>query len=329
MTTPFHAQALLRPLLALLVLMGTAQALALPSQTAHPHGANDVTWKNGGGGGPLANPNAVAHQHYNTLPLGANNGENSFFANKAWDNSGTTTTFQHCIGGLGNAGCDNNTFGHGYIANRVLYHFDTTAPAPAVAYKDRVVDAFTDWMTGATTRFNAVGKKNVNNVGLTLGFSFAEAVLKPATELFINVRFLDFGNIDTTGVFDSGTRNLDFNTNAGITWYTGAAAPTAGDNKQDFLTTARHEVGHAIGFGHNKDANKVAGSSIMWTSAAALDTRVAITQGDLDGVLALYTQPVPEPGTVPMMGLGVVLVMRAARRRSPSAQLGPMPRMQT
>lgn len=254
-----------------------------------------MTWKNGGGGGPLANPNTVAHQHYNTLPLGANNGENSFFANKAWDNSGTTTTFQHCVVGLGNAGCDSSTFGHDYIANRVLYHFDTTAAAPAVAYKDRVVNAFTDWVSGAAARLTAVGQKNVNNVGLTLGFSFAEAVLKPATELFINVRFLDFGNTDTTGVFDSGTRNLDFNTNADLIWYTGAAAPTAGANQQDFLTTARHKVGHAVGFGHNKDANKLAGSSIMWTSAAALDTRVAITQGDFDGVLALYTQPVPEP----------------------------------
>jgi len=245
--------------------------------------------------------------------LGVNNGADSWFANKAWDNDGTTTTF-HAI-------FDTAAFGHGFIANRVLYFFDPKFPAPNQAFHDRVVDGFNDWINGAQARFNAVGRKNVNNVPLRLGFNFLETDTRPATEPFIDVEFRDLG-ADTTGLFDSGTRELEFSTNAAIKWYTGAANPTAGDMLQDFLTTARHEIGHAVGFGHNSEDNKTANSSIMWGGAAPLDTRVSIKQADFDGVLADYTQPVPEPTSLLLLLSGTVLLSVRAVRRGRKA--GPL-----
>jgi Matrixin/PEP-CTERM motif len=273
-----------------------------------------VTWHHTGNpGGAINDPDTHRHQHFNTLPLGVNNGADSWFANKAWDNDGTTTAFHTCVNAIGSAGCD-PAFGHGFISNRVLYFFDPNFAAPNQAFHDRVVDGFNDWITGATNLFNSVGRKNVNNVPLSLGFNFLETAARPATELFIDVEFLDLGGA-LNGQFLSDTRELQFNINANINWYTGAAAPTVGADQQDFLTTARHEIGHAVGFGHNNMANKTADSSIMWDAAAPRDMRVSIKRADFEGVLADYTQPIPEPSSLFLLGLGIGLMIVGTRSR--------------
>lgn len=271
-----------------------SQAFALPvlPGNEHPHNNAVVTWPT-----PApANQNTL-HQHWNNLPLGVNNGENSWFANKAWDNNGTTTTFHSLLNG-------DADFGHGFIDNRVLYYFDTGYDNNN-QYHLRVEQAFADWVNGAAAYFAANAAAHPN---LELGFNFLRANARPA-EPYINIMFTETDD-NTTGSFDSGTRVLNFNLQDFV-WYNGAAAPGAG--QRDFLTTARHEVGHAAGFGHNKNASKVAGSSIMWSSAAPLGTRIAITDGDFEGVMALYTQPVPEPST--LMGGLVAIAFIAIRRR--------------
>jgi hypothetical protein len=301
MMTRWRVSCLLAILFLPFLSMTPAWALPILPGNEHSHGPLDVTWSEGG------DPETHLHQHYNTLPLGVNNGANSWFVNKSWDNNGTTTTFHSIF--------DTHAFGHGFIANRVLFFFDPNFAAPNQAFRDRVVDGFNDWINGSRARFDAVGGKNVNDVPLRLGFNFVETTTRPTTEPYIDVEFRDLG-AGTTGLFDSGTRELEFSTNAAINWYTGAANPTAGARQQDFLTTARHEIGHAVGFGHNSEDNKTADSSIMWGGAAPLDTRVSIKQADFDGVLADYTQPVPAPPSLILLltGTGLLLVREAGRR---------------
>jgi len=268
------------------------QAVALPilAGNEHTHNNTVTTWSSGD-----KTNGAILHQHWNALPLSTNNGETSWNANKAWDNNGTTTTFHSSLGG-------DTDFGHGFIANRVLYYFDTAYTGNA--YELRVEQAFNDWVTGARTYYTNSARTDV-----VLGFNFTRAAARP-TETYINVKF-NLTDDNTTGEFDSGNQTISFNLED-FTWYTGAAAPGAG--QQDFLSTARHEIGHAVGFGHNKNAAKVVGSSIMWSSAAAQGDRIAITNGDFEGVMALYTQPVPEPSTV-LGGLVVVGIVAIRRRR--------------
>ena len=274
----------------------SAKALPVLPGNEHPHNDSVVTWPN-----PAPLDQNKKHQHWNELPLDVNNGENKWDANKAWDNNGTKTTFNYSTR-LGGTATD---FGHGFIANRVLYYFDKGYDT-LNKFQLRVKQAFSDWVDGA------VAYKAANDAahpGLVLGFNFSLAESRPTLEPYINIKF-DLTEDGTTGEFDSGTKTLNFNLEDYV-WYTDAAEPGVGD--RDFLTTARHEVGHAVGFGHNKIAQKVPGSSIMWSNAAPLGKRVAIADGDFEGVMALYTQPVPAP--LPILGLGPAMAYARKLRR--------------
>lgn len=278
-------------------------ALPVLPGNEHPHGGGSVSWPN-----PAPSSENRLHQHYNDRELGVNHGANSWFANKAWDNKGTNTTFGHCINGINQFGCADPDFGHGFIADRVLFYFDPDFAAPAADYEARVVDAFEDWETGAASAL-----AQANRPDLELGFEFERAATLPTDELFILIQFADFGSNGITGEFDSANRTVRFNTSTSINWHAGAGMPGAG--QQDFLSTARHEIGHAIGFGHNYFGNKLPGRSIMWSGPAPLGTRIDIADSDLEGVLALYTQPVPEPSTYAVVAAGLVAVALRRRRR--------------
>ncbi len=69
----------------------------------------------------------------------------------------------------------------------------------------------------------------------------------------------------------------------GWNWYEGADSTAVGSDQFDFQTVVTHELGHALGLGHNPD-----GSSVMYSSLATGTARRSLTVTDLN---------IPDPGT--------------------------------
>jgi hypothetical protein len=65
--------------------------------------------------------------------------------------------------------------------------------------------------------------------------------------------------------------------------YDGADSTAVGSDQFDFETVVMHELGHALGLGHNPD-----GSSVMYCSLAPAAARRSLTVTDLN---------IPDPGT--------------------------------
>ena len=69
----------------------------------------------------------------------------------------------------------------------------------------------------------------------------------------------------------------------GWNWYNGTDSTSVGSDQFDFQTVVTHELGHALGLGHNPD-----GSSVMYSSLATGAARRTLTVTDLN---------IPDPGT--------------------------------
>ncbi len=95
--------------------------------------------------------------------------------------------------------------------------------------------------------------------------------------------------------FGTSTDEADIAINTRYNWFDGTAPdPISGD--YDLLTVMLHENGHVVRLGHSDvDTGGTDGKAVMWPSY----NRVVWTllQDDIDGVLALYGEPVPPPPT--------------------------------
>src|SRR5262249_54973390 len=78
----------------------------------------------------------------------------------------------------------------------------------------------------------------------------------------------------------------------GWNWYAGSDATAIGSDQYDFQTVVTHELGHALGLGHNTNS-----SSVMHASLAAGTTRRSMVAADLN-------IPDPPGGADPLMAAG-------------------------
>ncbi len=69
-------------------------------------------------------------------------------------------------------------------------------------------------------------------------------VLQIGTE-GISLQFKDLGEDRTLAYYDPNDPEIYFNTNAGINWHFGFDEP--GEDEYDFLSVAKHEIGHSLG----------------------------------------------------------------------------------
>ena len=126
---------------------------------------------------------------------------------------------------------------------------------------------------------------------------------------------------DTIGYAFAGNIHLD----AAENWLTGLADGTTYGSVGgiDLETILLHELGHSLGLGHSGSGFATAGGPVM----APFSNQALSTLGadDIAGIRSLYSfgggedpdvTPVPEPGSLSLLALGLLVISQLARRRA-------------
>jgi len=175
------------------------------------------------------------------------------------------------------------------------------SPVLPSTFKERVREAFAAWSAVADITFEEVadGSEPYGSPGSSGVIRIGAFAFDPHVGQFAHGHAI-------RPSMGPGAGDIHFNTRKD--WSDEADGYVPGG--VDVFQVAVHEIGHVIGFSHNSDV-----SQAMAPSYAFAETFRGPQWGDIAGAQLKYGAPVPEPGTIALIGLGIAAAIALRRRR--------------